>query len=99
MYLSSVLVSSTTTRLPSCAARLAATSPAMPAPMMMTSQVGSVSLMRSPHISVMRGLDPRIPLRDAPCSPKRDGRDEPGHDDDATVRKSSAASCAGARPY
>src|SRR5947208_11433379 len=29
----------------------------------------------------MRGLDPRIPLRDAlHCPPKRDGRDEPGHD-------------------
>jgi hypothetical protein len=25
-------------------------------------------------------LVPGIPLRDALCSPKRDGRDEPGHD-------------------
>ena len=25
-------------------------------------------------------LDPRIPLRDALCPPKRDGRDKPGHD-------------------
>ncbi len=29
----------------------------------------------------MRGLDPRIPLRQAMlCLPKRDGRDKPGHD-------------------
>ena len=30
---------------------------------------------------VMRGLVPRIPLRDAPCPPKRDGRNESGHDE------------------
>src|SRR5262245_14589611 len=28
---------------------------------------------------VMRGLVPRIPLNKALCSPKRDGRDKPGH--------------------
>src|SRR5215208_1238125 len=28
----------------------------------------------------MRGLDPRISLREALCPPKRDGRDKPGHD-------------------
>jgi putative ABC transport system substrate-binding protein len=28
----------------------------------------------------MRGLDPRIPIRDAPRLPERDGRDKPGHD-------------------
>jgi hypothetical protein len=27
--------------------------------------------------AVMRGLDPRIPLRLAPCSPEQDGRDNP----------------------
>src|SRR5262245_48966079 len=30
--------------------------------------------------SVMRGLDPRIPLGGAQCPPTRDGRDKPGHD-------------------
>jgi hypothetical protein len=31
-------------------------------------------------LCVMRGLDPRIPIRDAqPCPSKRDGRDKPGH--------------------
>jgi hypothetical protein len=30
---------------------------------------------------VMRGLDPRIPLRGHLCQPDRDGRDEPGHDE------------------
>src|SRR5258708_33774356 len=33
-----------------------------------------------PSLHVMRGLDPRISLRDALCLPKRDGRDKPGHD-------------------
>jgi hypothetical protein len=31
--------------------------------------------------SVMAGLDPAIPLENAPCSPKRDHRDKPGDDD------------------
>src|SRR6185437_915934 len=31
-------------------------------------------------LCVMRGLDPRIPLRLARCPPDRDGRDKPGHD-------------------
>ena len=30
--------------------------------------------------SVMPGLGPGIPLREAHCPPKRDGRDKPGHD-------------------
>ena len=32
------------------------------------------------HKLVMAGLVPAIPLRRAPCLPKRDARDEPGHD-------------------
>ena len=35
----------------------------------------------------MRGLDPRIPIRDALCSPERDGRDKPGHDRNRCIRK------------
>jgi hypothetical protein len=30
--------------------------------------------------SVITGLVPVIPLRDAMCPPDRDGRDKPGHD-------------------
>ena len=33
-----------------------------------------------PFTAVMRGLVPRIPLRDTLYPPKRDGRDKPGHD-------------------
>jgi hypothetical protein len=33
------------------------------------------------QLSVMRGFDPRISRREAPCPPDRDGRDEPGRDD------------------
>jgi hypothetical protein len=36
---------------------------------------------RPTHSIVMCGLVvPRLPLGRAPCSPKRDGRDKPGHD-------------------
>jgi hypothetical protein len=31
--------------------------------------------------SVMAGLVPAIPMRDAQCPPKRDARDKRGHDD------------------
>src|ERR1035437_283557 len=37
-------------------------------------------LRRAAHIFVIAGLVPAIPLRMALCVPKRDGRDEPGHD-------------------
>jgi hypothetical protein len=33
---------------------------------------------------VITGLVPVIPLKWAPCAPKRDGRDEPGHDKSGT---------------
>jgi hypothetical protein len=34
------------------------------------------------HTVGIAGLDPAISLREAPCLPKRDGRDKPGHDSD-----------------
>src|SRR5665647_131416 len=36
---------------------------------------------RGPSIPVVTGLGPVTSLRDAPCPPKRDGRDKPGHDE------------------
>jgi hypothetical protein len=32
---------------------------------------------------VMRGLDPRIPIRGTSCLPKRDRRDKPGDDEES----------------
>jgi hypothetical protein len=48
--------------------------------------VGCLTIESDVHanntLRVMRGLDPRIPMRDAqPCFPERDGRDKPGHDE------------------
>jgi hypothetical protein len=37
--------------------------------------------------AVMRGLDPRNPLREERNSPKRDGRDKPGHDEQVDLRE------------
>jgi hypothetical protein len=40
----------------------------------------SLAAIGSPLKAVIAGLVPAISLRLAPCSPKRDGRDKPGHD-------------------
>ena len=34
----------------------------------------------------MAGLVPAIPMREAPCSPKRDARDKPGHDVESSAQ-------------